>query len=51
MGTSTAAFTRPMAMAMGGLMKGDATITRAALASLNSMREMVPESLNILEKD
>ena len=49
MGTSTAAFTRPMAMAMGGVMKGDATITRAALASLNAMREMVPESLVILK--
>ena len=50
MGTSTAAFTRPMAMAMGGLMKGDATITRAALASLNSMREMVPESFKYFKK-
>ena len=50
MGTSTAAFTRPMAMAMGGLMKGDATITRAALASLNSMREMVPESFKYFRK-
>tara|TARA_A100001234_G_scaffold99653_1_gene87645 strand:+ start:329 stop:4189 length:3861 start_codon:yes stop_codon:yes gene_type:complete len=50
MGTSTAAFTRPMAMAMGGLMKGDATITRAALASLNAMREMVPESFKYFKK-
>ncbi len=50
MGTSTAAFTRPLAMAMGGLMKGDATITRAALASLNSMREMVPESFKYFRK-
>jgi hypothetical protein len=50
MGTSTAAFTRPMAMAMGGVMKGDATITRAALASLNSMREMVPESFKYFKK-
>ena len=50
MGTSTAAFTRPMAMAMGGLMKGDATITRAALASLNAMREMVPESFKYFRK-
>ena len=50
MGTSTAAFTRPMAMAMGGVMKGDATITRAALASLNAMREMVPESFKYFKK-
>ncbi len=50
MGTSTAAFTRPLAMAMGGVMKGDATITRAALASLNSMREMVPESYKFFRK-
>ena len=50
MGTSTAAFTRPMAMAMGGVMKGDATITRAALASLNAMREMVPESFSYFKK-
>ena len=50
MGTSTAAFTRPMAMAMGGLMKGDATITRAALANLNAMREMVPEAFTYFKK-
>ena len=50
MGTSTAAFTRPLAMAMGGVMKGDATITRAALASLNAMREMVPESFKYFRK-
>ena len=50
MGTSTAAFTRPMAMAMGGLMRGDSTITRAALANLNAMREMVPEAFTYFKK-
>ena len=50
MGTSTAAFTRPMAMAMGGLMRGDAAVTRAGLASLNAMREMVPESFKYFRK-
>ena len=50
MGTSTAAFTRPLAMAMGGLMRGDAAVTRAGLASLNAMREMVPESFAYFRK-
>ena len=50
MGTSTAAFTRPMAMAMGGIMRGDAAVTRAGLASLNAMREMVPESFKYFRK-
>mgnify|MGYP005727849645 CR=1 FL=1 len=50
MGTSTAAFTRPLAMAMGGVMRGDAAVTRAGLASLNAMREMVPESFSYFKK-
>ncbi len=50
MGTSTAAFTRPLAMAMGGIMRGDAAVTRAGLASLNAMREMVPESFSYFKK-
>ena len=50
MGTSTAAFTRPLAMAMGGLMRGDVAVTRAGLASLNAMREMVPESFAYFRK-
>ena len=50
MGTSTAAFSRPMAMAMGGLMRGDTAITRSALANLNAMREMVPEAFTYFRK-
>ena len=50
LGTSTATFTRPMAMAIGGLMKGDGATTRAALASLNAMREAIPESFELFKR-
>ena len=50
MGTSTATFTRPMAMAMGGLMKGDWLTSRAGLAALNAMREAVPESFELFKR-
>jgi hypothetical protein len=50
LGTSTATFTRPMAMALGGLMKGDGTTMRAGLASLNAMREAVPESFELFKR-
>ena len=50
MGTSTVTFTRPMAMAMGGLMKGDWLTSRAGLAALNAMREAVPESFELFKR-
>tara|TARA_R100001463_G_scaffold24199_1_gene57760 strand:+ start:217 stop:3879 length:3663 start_codon:yes stop_codon:yes gene_type:complete len=50
MGTSSAAFTRPMAMAMGGLMKGDWMTSRAGLAALNGMREAIPESFELFKR-
>ena len=50
MGTSTATFARPMAMAMGGAMRGDWMTSRAGLAALNAMREAVPESFELFKK-
>ena len=50
LGTSTATFTRPMAMALGGLMRGDGTTMRAGLASLNAMREAIPESFELFKR-
>ena len=50
MGTSTAAFARPMAMAMGGLLRGDGATMRAGLASLNAMREAIPESFELFRR-
>ncbi len=50
MGTSTATFSRPMAMAMGGLMRGDGVTMRAGLASLNAMREAIPESFELFKR-
>ena len=50
LGTGTATFTRPMAMAIGGAMRGDFTTSRAALASLNAMREAIPEAWQLGKK-
>tara|TARA_B100000902_G_scaffold3692_1_gene4734 strand:+ start:8071 stop:11784 length:3714 start_codon:yes stop_codon:yes gene_type:complete len=50
MGTSSATFTRPMAMALGGAMRGDWVTSRSALASLNAMREAVPESFELFKR-
>ena len=50
LGTGTATFTRPMAMAMGGVMRGDFTTSRAALASMNAMREAIPEAWTLFKK-
>ena len=50
MGTSTATFARPMAMAIGGAMSGDAVTSRAGLAALNGMREAIPESFELFKK-
>ena len=50
LGTGTATFTRPMAMAIGGAMRGDFVTARAALASMNAMREAIPESFQLFKK-
>ena len=50
MGTSTATFTRPLAMAMGGAMKGDWVTSRSGLAALNAMREAIPESFELFKR-
>ena len=50
MGTSTAAFARPMAMAIGGTLSGDMVAGRAGLAALNAMREAIPESFQLFKK-
>jgi len=49
MGTSSATFARPMAMAIGGAMKGDFITARQGLASLNAMREAIPESFQLFK--
>ena len=49
MGTASATFARPMSMALGGLMKGDVVTMRAGLASLNAMRESIPESFELFK--
>ena len=50
MGTSTASFARPMAMAIGGTLSGDMVTGRAGLAALNAMREAIPESFQLFKK-
>ena len=50
LGTGAATFTRPMAMAIGGAMKGDMVTARAGLAGLNAMREAVPEAFTLFRK-
>ena len=50
MGTGSATFSRPMAMTIGGAMKGDMVTARAGLASLNAMRGAVPEAFTLFKK-
>ena len=50
MGTSTASFSRPMAMAIGSSLSGDWRSARQGLAALNAMREAVPESFELFKK-
>ena len=51
MGTSMATFLRPFSTAIGGAMRypftGDAITMRAGLASLNAMRESIPEAFTL----
>ena len=50
MGTSSATFTRPLAMAIGSSLSGDWRSARQGLAALNAMREAVPESFELFKK-
>ena len=50
MGTGSATFTRPMAMAIGGAMNGDFVTSRAGLASLNALVQTIPESFTFFKK-
>ena len=50
MGTATATFTRPMAMAIGSTLTGDWRTARQGLAALNAMRETIPESFELFKK-
>ena len=43
-GTSTATFLRPLSTAIGAFQMGDGVTARASLASMNAMREAIPEA-------
>ena len=43
-GTSTATFMRPLSTAVGAFSMGDGATMRASLASMNAMREAIPEA-------
>ena len=53
MGTSSATFLRPMAQVIGAGMRlpftGDVSTLRSSLASVNAMREAIPEAWNIFK--
>ena len=53
MGTSTATFLRPMAQVIGAGMRlpftGDVATLRASMASVNAMREAIPEAFEIFK--
>ena len=50
MGTASATFMRPMSMAIGAGLRGDGQTMRAALSSLNAMREAIPESFALFRE-
>ena len=47
MGTSIAAYTRPMAQILGATMTGDKKGQRQAIAALTAMREAIPEAFKL----
>ncbi len=53
MGTSTATFLRPMAQTVGAALRfpftGDSATLRASLASVNAMRESIPEAFELFK--
>ena len=48
-GTSTATFLRPLSTAIGAFQLGDAVTARASLASMNAMREAIPEAWTVFK--
>ena len=50
MGTSSATFMRPMAMAIGAGLRGDGRTLKASLASMNAMRQAIPESFQLFRE-
>ena len=51
LGTGTATFLRPISMALGAAMRGDGATVRASLASMNAMREAIPEAWTLFRKN
>ncbi|MBO02677.1 MAG: hypothetical protein CMG35_08550 [Candidatus Marinimicrobia bacterium] len=51
LGTGTATFLRPLSMALGAAMRGDGATMRASLASMNAMREAIPEAWTLFRKN
>ena len=51
LGTSTATFLRPLSMALGAVLRGDGATVRASLASMNAMREAIPEAWTLFRKN
>ena len=51
LGTGTAAFLRPLSMALGASLRGDGATVRASLAAFNGMREAIPEAWTLFSKN
>ena len=51
LGTGTAAFLRPLSMALGASLRGDGATLRASLAAFNGMREAIPEAWTLFTKN
>jgi hypothetical protein len=49
LGTSTATFMRPLSTATGAFFNGDGATVRASLASVNAMREAIPEAWKLFK--
>ena len=49
MGTGTATFLRPISTALGAGIKGDGVTLRASLASMNAIRESIPEAWTLFK--
>ena len=51
LGTGSATFLRPLSMALGATLRGDGATVRASLASMNAMREAIPEAWKLFRKN
>ena len=49
MGTSSATFLRPLSTALGATLSGNKDLTRASLANLNAMVQMIPEAFTLFK--